>query len=110
MGKIKFAKIVYEMPEPPVEYTKFKNPPEGKGFLDVYGITLEPDYPNDIMFLGRKEDIPKVINKYFPDYSFTIDRYIPTEKTLIHHRPVVIFDIDDKYEIKFKQCKFLTPT
>lgn len=105
MGLIKFAKIVYEQSEPPKEYTKFKDPPEGKGFLDVFSITLEPDIPNDIMFLGREKDIPKVINKYYPGSTFTIDRHNITDKTILYKNPRIIFDIDDDYKIKFKKCR-----
>jgi len=105
MGLIKFAKIVYEQPESPEEFTKFKDPPEGKGFLDVFSITLEPDIPNDIMFLGREKDIPKVINKYYPGSTFTIDRHNITDKTILYKNPRIIFDIDDDYKIKFKKCR-----
>jgi hypothetical protein len=105
MGLIKFAKIVYEQPEPPKEFTKFKDAPEGKGFLDVFSIILEPDIPNDIMFLGREKDIPKVINKYYPGSTFTVDRHNITEKTTFYKNPRIIFDIDDDYKIKFKKCR-----
>ena len=103
MGLIKFAKIVYEMPEAPEEFKEFEEPPEGKGFLDVYGITLEPDIPNDIMFLGRKEDIPRVMKKYYPGSSYTIGRHQITDKTVVYKNPKIIFDIDYNYEIKFKK-------
>jgi len=105
MGLIKFAKIVYEMPEAPEDFKEFEEPPEGKGFLDVYGITLEPDIPNDIMFLGRKEDIPRVINKYYPGSTFTVYRHNITDKTILYKNPRIIFDIDDDYKIKFKKCR-----
>lgn len=105
MGLIKFAKIVYEEPEAPEEFKEYlekSKPLEGKGKLDVFGITLTPDIPNDIMFLGREKDIPKVINKYYPNSIYTTHKHQITDKTLIYKNKKIIFDIDDNYEIKFK--------
>lgn len=62
--------------------------------LDVFGIEIA-EHGIYIKFLGHKSKIENVMNQYFPNKPYTVDKYKYTV-------PKYILDIDNEYRLEFK--------